>query len=292
MSQRRAAVRRGSPDDDRRRRHHPDRQRLQGRSTAGSPRSGCPRTRLAMFQVVEYLRAFLAGRVTHSAFGGLLIISGAFGIFRRDGGPEAGGFRHDTIGEDMEMVTRLHRICLERKQPYRLVFQPDPVCWTEAPETIRILSRQRNRWQRGAVQVLGFHKPLMGNPQYGVSACWRCRTTWSSKRLDRSSSSRLRATVVAVAFGLLDWRFAEMLFLRGALRQMISLMAVILEELSFNATAVERSAPADRPGHHRELRLPPVDDVVADLRDLRLPSRQGRGGDDAQGVLREVALRG
>ena len=86
--------------------------------------------------------------------GALLIISGAFGLFRRQDVIEAGGLDTETIGEDMELCVRLHRRFRDRKQPYRLVFLPDPVCWTEVPESRRILGSQRNRWQRGLFQVL------------------------------------------------------------------------------------------------------------------------------------------
>ena len=123
---------------------------------------------IARFQVVEYLRAFLAGRVAHSAMGALLIISGAFGVYRRQDVLDAGGLEHKTIGEDMELCVRMHRIMRDRKQQYRLVFLPDPVCWTEVPESRTILGNQRNRWQRGLFQVLGYHRHMIGNPRYGI----------------------------------------------------------------------------------------------------------------------------
>ncbi len=86
---------------------------------------------------------------------GLLIISGAFGLFRRDALIAVGGFSTDTVGEDMEVVVRLHRLFRERGEKYRIVFRPDPVCWTEVPEQHRqVLARQRNRWQRGTLQTL------------------------------------------------------------------------------------------------------------------------------------------
>ena len=126
-----------------------------------------PRGLLARFQIIEYLRSFLAARVTQSAMNSLLIVSGAFGVFRRDIVIAAGGWRTDTVGEDMEIIVRLHRFCRENDRPYRVVFQPDPVVWTEAPETLAVLSRQRNRWQRGTLQVLGAHSAMFGSPRYG-----------------------------------------------------------------------------------------------------------------------------
>ncbi|MCS6881577.1 MAG: glycosyltransferase [Oscillochloridaceae bacterium] len=128
---------------------------------------GLSRNPLVIFQHVEYLRAFLFGRVGWSALGALLIISGAFGVFKRQAVLDAGGYRHDTVGEDFELVVRMHRRLREQKRAYRIVFLPDPVCWTEAPETLRVLGRQRNRWQRGLIDTLKIHRRMTLNPRYG-----------------------------------------------------------------------------------------------------------------------------
>jgi cellulose synthase/poly-beta-1,6-N-acetylglucosamine synthase-like glycosyltransferase len=126
-----------------------------------------PKSRLATFQVVEYFRAFLVGRVGWSRVNALLIISGAFGLFRRSVVDAVGGYSTTTVGEDMELVVRIHRYLRERGESYRIVFVPDPVCWTEAPESVRALARQRNRWQRGLGQVLWRHKDIAFNPRLG-----------------------------------------------------------------------------------------------------------------------------
>lgn len=194
-----------------------------------------PRSWLARFQVVEYLRAFLSGRVFMSAANALLIISGAFGIFRRDAVVEVGGFRHDTIGEDMEIVARLHRRWRDTNRPYRVVFQPDPVCWTEAPESLKILGSQRNRWQRGTCQVLSYHMAMLGNPKYG-SVGWFAMPYFLIFEAAGPliEVSGYLVTAVAVAFGLLDIVFAQLLFLAAVVfGAMISLIAVLLEEMSF-----------------------------------------------------------
>jgi cellulose synthase/poly-beta-1,6-N-acetylglucosamine synthase-like glycosyltransferase len=122
---------------------------------------------LARLQVLEYLRAFLAARMGWDALNATLVISGAFGLFRRDVVVDAGGYATDTVGEDMELVVRLHRHCHEHKIPYRIHFVPDPVAWTECPESIAVLSRQRDRWQRGLVQSLMRHRTMLFNPKYG-----------------------------------------------------------------------------------------------------------------------------
>ncbi len=194
-----------------------------------------PDSWLARFQVVEYLRAFLSGRVFMSTANALLIISGAFGLFRRDAVIEVGGFRHDTIGEDMEIVARLHRRWRDTNRPYRVVFQPDPVCWTEAPETLKILASQRNRWQRGTCQVLSYHMAMMGNPKYG-SVGWFAMPYFLIFEAAGPliEVSGYLVTLVAVMFGLLDIVFAQLLFLAAVVfGAMISMTSVLLEEMSF-----------------------------------------------------------
>ena len=126
-----------------------------------------PRNVLARLQIVEYLRAFLAGRTALSFFNSLLVISGAFGVFRRSVVVAMGGYRRDTVGEDMELVVRLHRYCREHKIPCRIAFISDSVCWTEVPESLRVLRRQRVRWQRGCLESILFHKRLIGNWRFG-----------------------------------------------------------------------------------------------------------------------------
>lgn len=123
---------------------------------------------LAGIQVVEYLRAFLIGRLGLNRLGGNLIISGAFGLFRREPMIEAGGWRHDTVGEDMELVVRLRRIGYERGAASAVVFVPDPTAWTEVPEDTAVLGRQRDRWHRGLIDTLWRHRSLLGNPAYGA----------------------------------------------------------------------------------------------------------------------------
>ena len=122
---------------------------------------------LALVQVVEYLRAFLMARLGLSRMGALLIISGAFGLFDRQAVLEAGGYSHGTVGEDMELVVKLHRLFRDRRQPYAITYVAEPVCWTEAPESLRILASQRTRWQRGALETFFRHRDMFLNPRYG-----------------------------------------------------------------------------------------------------------------------------
>jgi cellulose synthase/poly-beta-1,6-N-acetylglucosamine synthase-like glycosyltransferase len=127
-----------------------------------------PRRRLPRIQVVEYLRAFMIGRAGWSRLGGLLIISGAFGVFRRDVLFELGGLAHDCIGEDAELVVRLHRWLGESDVPGRVVFVSEPVAWTEVPQSRAVLRRQRRRWHRGLAEILAKHRGMLLRPRYGV----------------------------------------------------------------------------------------------------------------------------
>jgi cellulose synthase/poly-beta-1,6-N-acetylglucosamine synthase-like glycosyltransferase len=126
------------------------------------------RRALPLIQIVEYLRAFLFGRMGWSSGNSLLVISGAFGLFDKRAAVEAGGYATDTVGEDMELVVRMHRVLHDRKQPYRIGFVPDPICWTEVPESLRVLRRQRTRWQRGLIDTLWRHRRMIGRPRYGM----------------------------------------------------------------------------------------------------------------------------
>ena len=122
---------------------------------------------VARIQVVEYLRAFLLGRTGWSRLGALPLISGAFGLFRRDLVVAVGGFDPDCLGEDFELVTALHRHLREQRRDYRVVFVAEPVSWTEVPARLRVLAAQRRRWHRGLGQVLRKHARMVLHPRYG-----------------------------------------------------------------------------------------------------------------------------
>ena len=126
-----------------------------------------PRNFLGLVQIVEYLRAFLMARLALGRVQALTIISGAFGLFRRQAAVAVGGYSHGTVGEDMELVVKLHRHFRDRGTDYRIEFIPEPVCWTEAPDSLTILGRQRARWQRGALETFFRHRDVLFRPRYG-----------------------------------------------------------------------------------------------------------------------------
>jgi cellulose synthase/poly-beta-1,6-N-acetylglucosamine synthase-like glycosyltransferase len=197
---------------------------------------GLPRNLLALMQIVEYLRAFLFGRVGWSAVNGLLIISGAFGLFRKEAVIASGGYLHDTIGEDMELVVRMHRHCLAQGRPYRIAFVPDPVCWTEAPETLRVLKNQRTRWQRGLAESLGKNLPLLFQRGSG-SVGWLAFPffvvfEWFGPLIE--VAGYVFMTVGAIA-GVISWAaFGAFLLAAVAFGIALSVSAILLEELLFH----------------------------------------------------------
>jgi hypothetical protein len=127
-----------------------------------------PEKFIARVQVLEYFRAFLMGRMAWSRVDGLLLISGAFGMFDKPTVIEAGGYNTNTVGEDMELLVRMRRMMREKKVPYTVGFVPDPLCWTEVPQSWKVLKSQRNRWTRGTAETLWIHKKMLFNPKYKI----------------------------------------------------------------------------------------------------------------------------
>jgi cellulose synthase/poly-beta-1,6-N-acetylglucosamine synthase-like glycosyltransferase len=194
-----------------------------------------PRQWLPKLQVLEYLRAFFFGRVGWDAIGAMLIISGAFGLFRRETVVEAGGYATDTVGEDMELVVRLHRRLLEQDTDYAIRFVPDPVAWTEVPSSYRILQSQRDRWQRGLADTMVRHQRMLLNPNYGRVGMIAYPFFYFLETF--GPILELLGYVlfgVALALGAVSGTFAFAFFLVAfVLGGALSLTAVVLEELSF-----------------------------------------------------------
>lgn len=119
-------------------------------------------------QVLEYDRSFLAARILFDRFNGSIIISGAFGLFKKSTVIDAGGYDTSTMGEDMELVVKLHVYCRENRIPYRIRYATDAVCWTQAPEKLSDLCKQRRRWHIGLFQSMIRHRSIFLNPKYGL----------------------------------------------------------------------------------------------------------------------------
>ncbi len=195
-----------------------------------------PRHPLALFQVVEYLRAFLFGRLGWSPLNALLIVSGAFGLFRKEALVAAGGFRTDTIGEDMELTIRMHRVLRAAGKPYRICYVPDPICWTEAPEDLRTLARQRIRWQHGLIESMRLNIGLFMNPRAGAVGL----VAFPFMLLFECLGPLIEVLgflvlLVAAALGYLSFEaFAVLVGLSIALGVLLSTSAFLFEQMSFH----------------------------------------------------------
>ena len=194
-----------------------------------------PRNVWALFQVVEYLRAFLFGRLGWSQLNAMLIISGAFGLFRTSVVVAAGGYRPQTIGEDMELVVRIHRMLREQGQDYRVEFVPEPVCWTEAPEDRKTLRNQRIRWQRGLSESLSTNWGLMfsrnGGPPGWLAFPFMVAFEWLGPLIELGGYAFM---VFAYLSGLISWdAFAVFLFVAIGLGILLSASGLLLEEMAF-----------------------------------------------------------
>jgi cellulose synthase/poly-beta-1,6-N-acetylglucosamine synthase-like glycosyltransferase len=193
-----------------------------------------PHRALAGIQAVEYLRAFLFGRPGWNRLGGNLLISGAFGLFRRQNLLDTNGYVK-SVGEDMELIVRLRRHGYETGQPARVEFVPDPVAWTETPTAFRELGRQRERWQRGFTDVLWRHRTLMFNPRFGVLGLVTFPAyvlfEWMAPIIETVG---VTLVVVGLLVGQVSALFAVLFFsLACGLGVLLSMLALMLEELSF-----------------------------------------------------------
>jgi len=197
---------------------------------------GLPSNFWALFQVVEYLRAFLFGRLGWSQINAMLIISGAFGLFKTEVVIAVGGYRTNTIGEDMELVVRMHRLLREQGKPYRITFVPEPVCWTEAPEDKVTLRNQRIRWQRGLSESLCSNWGLMFSRNGGmpgwVAFPFMIFFEWLGPVIELAGYLFM---LYAYLFGLISWQaFLVFLFMAIGLGILLSASGLLLEEISFH----------------------------------------------------------
>jgi cellulose synthase/poly-beta-1,6-N-acetylglucosamine synthase-like glycosyltransferase len=194
-----------------------------------------PKEPLAMYQNVEYFRAFLMGRIAWSAVDALLIISGAFGLFRRDQVIKVGGYKEGAIGEDFELVMTLRETLGNEKKPCRLAFVCDPACWTEAPTSLKVLGTQRARWQRGLMQSLWAHRKMWFNPKYGTAGLIAIPYMLLFEVLGPVVEiSGLIAVPLMFILGLVNWPFIVVYFLLAVVAGIfVSIGALVLEEVSY-----------------------------------------------------------
>ncbi|PZD76757.1 glycosyltransferase [Mesonia sp. K7] len=194
-----------------------------------------PDTFLAKVQILEYFRAFLMGRMAWSKVDGLLLISGAFGMFDKKVAIEAGGYNTKTVGEDMELLVRMRKMMRHKKQKYAVGFIPDPLCWTEVPQKWKILYRQRNRWTRGTAETLWLHRDMLFNPKYKVlgmlSTPYWLFFEWLAPIIEFLG---IIFFIVLCALGLINWVYAISFFtVVYSFSVLFSITSLFFEEYSF-----------------------------------------------------------
>ena len=195
-----------------------------------------PGNLLARFQTLEYLRVFLLSRLAWSKLNGLLIISGAFGLFDREIVNKAGGYATNTVGEDMELVIRMRRYMHSIREKYRVFYIPDPLCWTEAPSSFKVLNRQRNRWARGNAETLYRHRKVFFNPRYGLMG-WLSYPYWF---FFEYLAPYIEITGILYFVSQMIWGginlsyFLSLLASVYALSVLVSIVALIAEEFSYH----------------------------------------------------------
>jgi biofilm PGA synthesis N-glycosyltransferase PgaC len=195
-----------------------------------------PRQILPRLQVLEYTRAFLLGRMAWSQLDGLMLISGAMGIFDRETVIRAGGYSIKSVGEDMELVLRMRRYMTDHDQKYEVTYIPDPLCWTEVPADIKSLRKQRTRWTRGLVESLFTHWKLFFNPKYGrlglLGYPYWFFFEWLAPLL---AFAGFAYTIYLIIINAVNWPFYLLLFLFVySFAVCLSIWAVLFEEITFH----------------------------------------------------------
>lgn len=195
-----------------------------------------PKKFLPRLQVLEYTRAFLLGRMAWSQLDGLMLISGAMGMFDRETVIKAGGYSIKTVGEDMELVLRMRRYMAEQDKKYEVTYIPDPLCWTEVPSDLKSMRKQRTRWTRGLVESLKTHRKMFFNPKYKrlglLGYPYWFFFEWLSPLI---AFAGFVYTIILIITDSLNWPFYLLLFtFVYSFAVLLSTWAVLFEEITFH----------------------------------------------------------
>lgn len=195
-----------------------------------------PKKPLVLFQIVEYFRAFTAGRAGFARLDALTIVSGAFSILSADIARKIGGFSRETVGEDLEIVVKLHhKLRREGRRDYRVFYAAFPICWTEVPESLRVLGRQRSRWQRGLSETLWRYKSMVFNPRYGRIGMFAMPifffVEWLGPLVEFLGYVYFVYLLATGQFGA--WFFFPFLTIAVLWGMMLSILAVVMQDMEF-----------------------------------------------------------
>jgi cellulose synthase/poly-beta-1,6-N-acetylglucosamine synthase-like glycosyltransferase len=212
---------------------------------------GLPKSSIARFQAIEYLRAFNTGRLAFAKLKCFLIVSGAFGLFEKRILTEIGGylsassFKKNTVGEDMELVVRITKKAAESSLNYRVDYIPMARCYTEVPESMKILKSQRNRWQRGLIETLSFHRDMIMNPQYGPNGLFALPYFFIFEMIAPLLELQIYLTlIIGMIFGIFNSIYILLLLVATCFFGMsLSLVSLLVQEkystsLSFKDTMI------------------------------------------------------
>lgn len=195
-----------------------------------------PKNLLVQSQILEYLRAFLLGRMAWSRLNGLLVISGAFGILDKETAIAVGGYDTQTVGEDMEIIVRMRRYMEENNIKYKVSYIPDPLCWTEAPENYKTFISQRNRWTRGTIETLKKHRKIGFNKKYGTFGLISYPYWLIFERFaPLIEAAGLLYFIILIILQQVRWEYALSFFLLAySFSVLFSIIALYSEELTFH----------------------------------------------------------
>ena len=193
-----------------------------------------PESWLARFQIVEYMRAFLLFRLACASQNAVILISGAFGLFRRDAVIAVGGYDRTAIGEDIDLTIRLQRHFRARGEPCRIGFDPNPLCWTQAPEDWQSLRSQRYRWRRGLLQTLWRYRRMIGNPRFGAVGLFPLPYIAFFEGLGPLLEvGGYVVTIAAASFGYLNWKYLGVMTAVSVLLGVaVTLLAVLMNDVT------------------------------------------------------------
>ncbi len=202
-------------------------------------RESLPKNILVLFQTIEYARAFFMGRLGLAAINSLLIISGAFGLFKKEDVIKVKGYKKHSLGEDMMLVMKLHKLKRKEKKRYRISFVPDTVCWTEMPSKLKILKKQRVRWQMGLLESISDNIDMFLNPKYGIVGLFAIPFYFVSEVIPPFIEFATYIVVgISLYIGILPISFIYyFLLITWAYGAILSLIAILMEHYSLSAPA-------------------------------------------------------
>ncbi|TKC12750.1 glycosyltransferase family 2 protein [Pedobacter polaris] len=190
---------------------------------------------LPLFQELEYIRAFLLGRMAWSKLNALMLVSGGLGLFDKEVAISAGGYDHKSFGEDMELITRMRIYMHDIKEKYLVKYIPESLCWTEVPATLKVFGNQRTRWSRGLAQNLWLHKKIIFNPKYGIfgmlSFPYWLFFEWLAPIIEATG---IIYYIYVIVTGQINWEYAVILLVYVySFSVMITIFAVLWDEITY-----------------------------------------------------------